>query len=151
MNVDGGSKRRVAYGTHPSWFPDSQHLAYVGLWDNVFVMGLTDSVNAPVTKLKSNSGITHYGVFVSPDGSTIALTRQSRNAPVELWTMAPDGTGFRRITSDSVLAPVCWSPDSREIVYVRHRSDDWTDQTGTLWTVNLATGKKRLINSGKVP
>ena len=38
-----------------------------------------------------------------------------------------------------------WSPDGKEIVYVRFRFTDYTYDNGTLWIMNIETGDKRQL------
>ncbi|HLF56065.1 MAG TPA: hypothetical protein VI942_04385, partial [Thermoanaerobaculia bacterium] len=56
----------------------------------------------------------------SPDGRLIAFTRRPANTPrlgsnAELWIMAPDGGGARRLTRDG--GHMAWLPDAKQLVY----------------------------------
>ena len=60
--------------------------------------------------------------------------------------MRSDGTGVRRI-ADSGYNPA-WSPDGRQIVYAEEgitRPEDRSGRVSQLWSVELASGRKRLV------
>lgn len=56
----------------------------------------------------------------------------------DLFTVRPDGTGRRRITSQGLVHSPTWSPDHSKIAYLAGR-------TAGVWVTNVKTGKARRV------
>jgi len=55
---------------------------------------------------------------ISPDRKTVALAYgPNPDAPVDVWTVALDGSGLRRLTSTGNVSTVAWSPDGKRIAF----------------------------------
>ncbi len=61
----------------------------------------------------------------SPDGKRIAFARTG----VGILTMNVDGTGIRRLTKNGRDGFPSWSPDSRQIAFIRPYKAEWTIHT----------------------
>jgi TolB protein len=83
----------------------------------------------------------------SPDGRLIAFTRVVPPSSFDIWVVAPDGTGLRRLTGASGADNyAAWSPDARALVY---SSDDRPDRNG-LWVMRAdGTGRRYLTEGGE--
>ena len=60
-----------------------------------------------------------------PSSSVSRLARRSFSRDGDIWTINPDGTGERRLTSGAEhndTAPE-WSPDGRELLFTRRGND----------------------------
>jgi Tol biopolymer transport system component len=84
----------------------------------------------------------------SPDGSRIAFVREGdlRAGTYEaVYTMLPDGTDVRRISSGdggSDFWP-SWSPDGTRVVFAAIRNEDWG-----IWSVDADGSNERMILGG---
>jgi Tol biopolymer transport system component/predicted Ser/Thr protein kinase len=81
----------------------------------------------------------------SPDNKQIAF-RSERNGG-GIFVMHADGGGVRKV-SDAGFNP-SWSPDGLQIVYAEEnivRPEDRSGRISQLWSVDLATGRKRLVS-----
>jgi Tol biopolymer transport system component len=122
MTADGsdGTALGVA-GDGPRWSPDGRRVAFTDGEEIVLVD--PDGTN------RRDLGQGRHPDW-SPDGSRIVFDRIDRlrcvadlACPVELFVMAADGTGVRRITmannaSDVMMNPR-WSPDGTGVAYTR--------------------------------
>jgi hypothetical protein len=107
-------------GGRPGWSPDGKQIVFVR-WgekdmggpipptlDAVFVVD-ADGQNlhqvSPAT-LAVNSAVW------SPDGSRIVITT-SPGKPQDIYTVRPDGTGLRRLTTDGISKEATWTSDGR--------------------------------------
>jgi Tol biopolymer transport system component len=94
------------------------------------------------TRLTQNRADDRFPRF-SPDGQRIAYSSQSRTGDIlpEVWIMNSDGADPRQLTQHGGMHPA-WSPDGAEIVFTR---EDWrtnAPQNGTLWIINVETGRE---------
>jgi Tol biopolymer transport system component len=134
-----------AQGVDALWAPDGRHIAYSvhgigshGLW----LATSNGTVERQLTKLPDQLS------SWSPDGSTLAVSRQAADGQgkPEFVLVRVDGSGERSIDTNTFYA--AWSPDSRAIVYSK------TDPTGIhLYLVGAdGTGMTRLttgaVNDG---
>jgi Tol biopolymer transport system component len=95
----------------------------------------------------------------SPDGKLIAFAEEQGGwddpAGYDIWTMRSDGSGAKRLTYDSQNSNFfradepSWSPDSRQIVFVRDLAKKPYE---TLVVVNARSGHERNLRlSGETP
>jgi len=93
-----------------------------------------------VRNLTNTSGVAERFPVWSPDGKTIAYF-SDRTGEYELYIRPGDGKGSeQQITTGGNAfrySPV-WSPDSRHIAF--------SDKTGSLFVVDIAVGKPRLVD-----
>ena len=140
MKTDGSGKQRLTTGlttTDPAWSPDGRQIAFtrnedVGEFttfsdDDVFVM---DADGDNVRQLTpEHDGSSSSQPTWSPDGRTIMYVRGPSIASAvvsatplafgELRTMDAAGGESTRLTRGEPDAAPAWSPDGREIVFVR--------------------------------
>lgn len=100
-----------------------------------------------VVQLTSDKGEDAYPTF-SPDGKQIAFS-STRAGNWQVYLMDADGRNTTQVTSGPMQAiHPSFSPDGTRMVYAAlgSRSNQWE-----LWTVNLASGEKRMIGNGLFP
>lgn len=62
-------------------------------------------------------------VRFAPDGKSIALTLSSAIGAEDVYTLALDGSGLKRITRDNAkVHGLAWSPDGRDVIYASNRA-----------------------------
>ena len=71
----------------------------------------------------------------SPDGTLVAtISREDNAKDWQASVMALDGKGARRLSQGGVLAPLRFSPDSREVAYLqREVRKGWHSDCGGSW------------------
>jgi Tol biopolymer transport system component len=66
--------------------------------------------------------------------------------PSDIYTVAPDGTGLRRITTDGdPKGPLAWSPDGRTLAYT---ASPIGGETAQLWVVDADGQNARMVCAG---
>jgi Tol biopolymer transport system component len=128
MNADGSGPRWILEDstgpTSPSWSPDGTSIVFEsGLGEERTGSGDRDVFVAEVAtgelrRLTSDPARDEYPAL-SPDGSRIAFTRQSRG-DADIYVMNVDGSSVTQLTSGhGVDLRPAWSPDGRQIVFER--------------------------------
>ncbi len=122
VNADGTGFREVTTGPNnnsfPSMSPDGKRFVYrtFGLEDNG--LRVMDLQTRAVTTL--TDGYDNFPLW-SPRGDLIMFSRRVDN-DYEIYSIKPDGTGLRRLTSSPGNdAHQGWSPDGEHIVFATSR------------------------------
>ena len=133
--ADGGGKR-------PGWSPDGKQIVFwrpgskdIGgpiapVMDAVFVVDADGRNLRQVTPKTLDAANARW----SPDGSRIVFTSIDGQRQ-DIYTIRPDGTDLRQLTTDGISGWASWTPDGR-ILFVRGLSG--ADNGGSLdfWTMN---------------
>ena len=83
---------------------------------------------------------------VSPDGATIAFTREDRYySATGIRTMKLDGS-HRRLVTRGYDGQPAWAPDGQTIYFVRSQQTRY-GACGSIFRVSLATGKARRVTN----
>lgn len=132
MNSDGSGKMLVTDGWGPSWFPDSQRIAFMssntGVWEihsiNIYSADLRKHITLP--KARVNYGLPlpscEFPVLaVSPDGGSIALEYfdYTTGAKQDISVLTLNNGEVRDLTSKYDGYKYCptWSPDGTKIAF----------------------------------
>jgi TolB protein len=120
----GGALERLTFNNESewdlSWSPDGGRIAFTGTFHSGnFVYKAIFVMNSDGTGATAISPALASNPAWSPDGSRIAFDRSD-----DIWSMAPDGTDVRQLTSSpgSDVHPV-WSPDGTQIAFSSDRGD----------------------------
>lgn len=146
MTPDGEDQRRLTQDAGsefvPSWSPGGDRIAVMAKRNDRWGIHVIDMEGRQtrLTDLRFNSEEPAW----SPDGRWIAF-RSDRGGDHDLYLMAPDGSGVRRLAGtpapDGELA---WSPDSRRLAFISGSED-----AAELYVVEIADGRiTRLTNNG---
>jgi Tol biopolymer transport system component len=146
IDPDGKNERLVRPAAQvPRWSPDGSFLTFVEV-------GADDTVSLVVMKPDgSGRRVIHpdptlnLGVGVwSPDGVWLAVEGWDDAKPSRtgVWIMrATDGSGLRQLTTGGHAIPGGFSPDGKEIAFVKLGDGE----SGTPEIVDVATGKARVV------
>ena len=136
---------RFQDASDPSWSPDGRQIAYSSgtplvnagayvkdEWSEIRVINASGRGSRRITQTEE------YDLFDSspswsPDGRSIAFTRQDSSAPQKagIYVIGADGTSLRRVTARLAIA-VDWSPDGKSLAFV-------AASQGTIGTIDLET------------
>jgi dipeptidyl aminopeptidase/acylaminoacyl peptidase len=84
----------------------------------------------------TTGGLPAIAPAFSPAGTRLAFARSG----VGIFTMNPDGTALRRITTNGRDSSPAWSPDGRQLAFVRPIGTKWR-----LYVVSLSGGAPRAL------
>jgi TolB protein len=114
MNADGGDVRRLTYqgnyNQEPAWSPKGDLIAFSGRDEHrVFDLYTVAVDTGKVTRLTQNAG-TNEKPSWAPNGRYLIFS-STRNGRRQLWTIQPDGSNPRQITSEKLGASdPAWGP-----------------------------------------
>ena len=144
----GGPTRRIgaAGWAFPDWSPRGDSLVFLATQDSRYGVCVTDSGGGGPRMLWGSSEASLGPPRWAPTGTAIAVAGRLRNRDAyQLWILGPDGSSPRPLTQERVQSVVSWSPDGREIAYVRAELTDTTLANGTIWVVDVSSGVKRQV------
>jgi Tol biopolymer transport system component len=124
-----------------SWSPDGKWLAHAGI-----------SLIAPATgqqRVLTNPTGMQVDAFpaFSPDGKSLAFVRTRTTNNHELYVVPADGGELQHIpTQGHLIFGLCWTPDSREIVY---SSGTWELGDAGLWRVPVDGRPARRVEEAR--
>lgn len=89
-----------------------------------------------------------YALACSPDAQTLVYAQTpGLGFGSELWTADPYGKNARRLLADpeNIFALPRWSPDGRQLAYIRMPDTHTPFPNGELWLLDTTTGKTRFL------
>lgn len=123
---------------------------YLTTQDNQYDLWSIPAAGGNPRQLTSTGGQV-YDYAVSHDGEQVVFSVNNAQAGVDLWIMARDGSHKRELEScgkDRCIQPD-WSPDSKEIVYLKKGADtiNVTSPSG-IWVIDPNTGQTDYLFPG---
>ncbi len=144
----GGTSRKVGDlgWSEPDWSPKGDSLVFWSSWNSSIGVGVADSSGHGSRMLWGGpQAFVSYPRW-SPAGGIIAFTGRANNTgSYQLWVMRTDGSNAHAVTTEGVQEFFSWSPDGKEIAYVRSAMHDTSLVNGTIWIINPLTGVKRQV------
>ena len=113
-NADGSGVRRLTfqgnYNQEPAWSPKGDLIAFSGRDEHrVFDLYTVAVEGGKVTRLTQNQGTNEKPAW-APNGRYLIFS-STRSGKRQLWTMQPDGSNQRQVTSEALGASdPAWSP-----------------------------------------
>jgi Tol biopolymer transport system component len=128
VKADGSENRQLTHSAvnagYPAWHPDGRTLIY-RVWGKDEVpeqRGLRSIDMKDGTQKVLTTGWDNFP-FISPSGDRVVFTRRMPNFDFEVFTMKPDGTDVKQLTSTAGAdAHATWSSDGKEIWFSSSRS-----------------------------
>jgi Tol biopolymer transport system component len=155
MNSDGSQLRQISRTVpgksedhEPSWSPDGKHIVFTQIDDTtsrqaLFVVARAGDTARRITPWTLNGG----GALWSHDGSTILFQSYrdcSCSETSQVYTVRPNGSLLRQLTTVGRNIEPTWSPDGTEILYA-HQPGTGPLQLPDLWVMDSRGGDKRPV------
>jgi Tol biopolymer transport system component len=173
MEPDGSdveliAPREVDEALSPTFSPDGRRIAFAGFTAEpeeraLYVLDLDSGSLSKILVLDRQQQI--EGLEWSPEGGRIGILRTDfvwAEPPPEfgardfdtsstIWTIVPDGSDLRQVTTVGREREFSWSPDGSQIMFTRHEPIEPGDRevANDLYVVNAdGTGERRLTTDG---
>ena len=91
-----------------------------------------------------DDGAKNYHVRPSPDGTRVAFD-SDRDGERGVYIANRDGTGVQRVSGAGYAAVPTWSPDGKQLAFIRAETD--RPRVWNLWLMNLTTGADRRLTA----
>jgi Tol biopolymer transport system component len=165
MNADGSNPHQITQLSasarsedhEPAWSPNGKNVVFMRLNDTaapanhqaLFVVASNGGTPRRITSWRLNAG----GPNWSPNGSKILFQSYrdcSCSQTSQVYTIAPGGSGVKRLTSAGRNIEPNWSPDGKKIVYAHQLGGIGANQLPALWSMSANGKNKRpLIQSNR--
>jgi Tol biopolymer transport system component len=163
MSADGSHAREISKSVagvsedhEPGWSPDGKHIVFARLNDSatpmnkqaLFIVRSTGGKARRITSWSLDAG----GANWSPDDSTIIFESYrdcSCTETSQIYTVAPDGSRLKRLTSIGRNIEPAWSPDGKRIIYA-HQPRAGSSRLPDLWIMTSTGGNREPVVQTKL-
>lgn len=101
----------------PAYTPDGERIVFVSTRSGNFDLYSMKSDGTDFVQITNDPGA-DFGPAVSPSGEKIAFT-SDRSGQLQIYTVNLDGSGLRQLTHGAASAGPVYSPDGRQICFIR--------------------------------
>ena len=129
----------------PMWSPDGKQIAYYrGSRSTGFKLYMVSSSGGASKPILDDQYLYFHPAW-SPDGQRLVFI-SNRSGQFQVWTMNPNGTDLRQLTSISAdyFAYPRWSPDSKQIAFVSYPGPH-------IWITSAGGGEPKTFADGISP
>ena len=129
--------------------PDGKHLAHVeaiGQTQTLWVLDLASGRDAMILELSEYSS---FGIRFSPDGNSIYLTGRGKGLANGRLHVLARGGGTPRALLSGIVTPVTFSPDGRQIAFLREQYPD--QDSSALMIANADGSGERVLATRRSP
>ncbi len=132
---------------NPTFSPDGAWFAFVADPTNqpqVYVQRVSGGPPRRISVYVRSERTNAAGPDWSPNGDRIAYAAMNRGI-WQIFTVNPDGTDRRMLTSRGQNEEPSWAPDGRHLVFSSRDSRGYA-----LWISDTVTGRSRILTSGRL-
>jgi len=147
--VDGRGQLTSGTGDalNPAFSPDGRWMAFESDITNepqIYIQPVSGGQPRRISVYVRNERTNAASPDWSPNGDRIAYSAFSRGV-FQIFTVNPDGTDRRQLTTRGRNEQPSWAPDGRHLVFAS------TDRNGyALWIIDTVTGRARALTSGRI-
>ncbi len=139
--TEGQSPRKIAVGHSPAVSPRGDRIVYL-LGGQVWTASLTGA-EAPSMLIHARSGATASELVWSPDGGKVAfVSTRTDHSFIAIYDFTAKTLGYLDPSTDRDGNPA-WSPDSRQVAFIRNVSGAapgrGARRAGEPWAIRVAT------------
>jgi eukaryotic-like serine/threonine-protein kinase len=129
--------------------PDGKHLAHIEAIGQAQALWVLDIESGQDTKIFDLPDFSSFGIRFSPDGGSIYLTGRGKGlSNGRLFVVARSG-GTPRAVLSGIVTPVTFSPDGRQIAFLREQYPD--QDSSALMIADADGGGERVVSTRRNP
>jgi TolB protein len=124
-----------------TWSPDGTQVAFFSDRDGGFAGYVVDVASGQLARVTPAEATGVGDLAWSPDGTQLAFSA-STGTESDVWLVAPDGTGARKISTEPGSRQPVWSPDGTTLAI---SAQPLGEETPGIYTLDPATGDTTVV------